>query len=70
MADFAEQEVTNRFWQNKLIDALERSKPFRRFKDIIDTYDTLREQWLTYKHTRYTEWVKEKLEWALSEGNS
>ena len=69
MVDFAEQEVSNRFWQSKLIDALERSKPFRRFKDIVDTYDALREQWFAYKHTRYTEWVKEKLEWALSEDN-
>jgi Uncharacterised protein family (UPF0158) len=66
MADFAENEVSNRFWQSKLIDALERSKPFRRFKDVVDTYNPLREQWFTYKHTRYTEWVKEKVSKILS----
>jgi hypothetical protein len=61
MADFAES-IDNPKLQNKLISALNRSKPFRNFKWQIDNSGEYRQQWFQFKKTRYIQWVIEQIE--------
>ncbi len=60
-ADFAES-IDDKRLQNKLINALNRSKPFRNFKQQIDNSGKYRELWFDFKKNRYIEWVKEQIE--------
>jgi Uncharacterised protein family (UPF0158) len=60
MRDFAEDEVQSEVWQGRLFDALNQNKPFRRFKEIIDSHPQIREDWFAFKRLRYAAWVKEK----------
>jgi hypothetical protein len=61
MADFTE-EVDNPFIRERLINALNRSKPFRNFKRVIDDSGKYRERWFGFKHQRYVEWVKNQID--------
>jgi len=61
MTDFAEN-IDNDQLREKLINALNRSKPFRNFKWIIDNSGEYRQQWFDYKKSRYIEWVKDQIE--------
>lgn len=61
MADFAES-IENAQLREKLINALNRPKPYRNFKWVIDNSGEYRQQWFDYKKSRYIEWVKDQIE--------
>ncbi len=61
MADFAESVEDNRL-QNRLIDALNKRKPFQNFKWQIDNSVEFRQQWFDYKKMRYIQWINEQIE--------
>jgi hypothetical protein len=61
MADFTEG-IDNAGLQNKLINALNRSKPFQNFKWQIDNSGEYRQQWFEFKKMRYIQWVKEQID--------
>lgn len=61
MMDFAES-VEDVQLRDRLIDSLNRSKPFKNFKWIIDNSGDYREKWFEFKSKRYIEWVKDKIE--------
>jgi len=61
MADFAESIDDERI-RRKLMNALNRSKPFRNFKWAIDNSGEYRDQWFEFKKNRYIEYVKEQIE--------
>lgn len=60
MADFAEQ-LTDERLQTALIEALNRSKPFRGFKHIIDHAGPQRQHWFDFKSKRFMEWTEAQL---------
>ena len=57
MANFTES-VEDVQLRDRLIDSLNRSKPFRNFKRIIDNSGDYREKWFEFKEAKYIEWVK------------
>ena len=61
MVDFAES-VDNVKLQDRLFNALNRSKPFRNFKWQIDNSGEYRELWFAYKRDRYINFVKKQIE--------
>lgn len=61
MADFAEKVDDTRL-QDKLINALNRPKPFQNFKWQIDNSGVYRQQWFDFKKMRYIEWIKEQID--------
>lgn len=61
MADFAEI-VDDTSLQNKLINVLNRPKPFQNFKWQIDNSGEYRQQWFDFKKKRYIKWVKEQID--------
>ena len=60
MADFAEQ-ITERELQDKLLNALNRKKPFREFMFVIDNAGEQRKSWFNFKNKRYVEWTEKQL---------
>lgn len=60
MNDFTEQ-ITDTTLQNKLANALNRNKPFREFKFVIDNEGEHRQSWFDFKNKRYIEWTEEQL---------
>lgn len=67
MAGFAEQVADAPAMQEQLITALNRSKPFRNFKFIIDNAGPYREQWFAFKNARQQDLVKKQLELLLED---
>jgi len=61
MADFAES-IDNVKLQDRLINALNKSKPFRNFKWEIDNSGDHRQEWFAFKKIRYIEHVKRQVE--------
>lgn len=61
MVDFAET-VDDARLQHKLINALNRPKPFQNFKWHIDNSGEYRQQWFDFKKKRYIQWVQEQAE--------
>ncbi|MBN2777957.1 MAG: hypothetical protein JXR36_09950 [Bacteroidales bacterium] len=61
MADFAES-VEDINLQKKLINALNRPKPFRNFMWNIDNSGDYRQKWFQFKNKRYIQWVTEQIE--------
>jgi hypothetical protein len=61
MADFAES-IDHSKLRERLINALNRPKPFRNFKWQIDNSGEFRQVWFDYKNQRYIEWIKDQLE--------
>ena len=61
MADFAEV-VEDINLQKKLINALNRPKPFRNFMWNIDNSGDYRQKWFQFKNKRYIQWVTEQIE--------
>lgn len=62
MQDFAEQ-VNDSFIRTRLLEALERRKPFSNFKDAVDNSGNYREQWFAFKDKRNIEWVEDALKY-------
>jgi hypothetical protein len=60
MTDFAES-IDNVELQEKLIDALNKSHPFRNFKWQIDNSGDYRQEWFNFKKTRYINWIKDQI---------
>ena len=69
MVEFAEQLSDNDKLKNQLINALNRKKPFREFKDIIDNAGKYRQQWFDFKQAQLLQWVRDKFDEA-TEGKS
>ena len=61
MADFAEG-VANAGIQDRLINALNRPKPFQNFKFQIDNSGEYRQQWFDFNKMRYVLWVKKQID--------
>lgn len=61
MEDFAES-IDDAWLQEKLIHALNKSKPFRNFKWVIDNSGEYRQRWFDFKKARYIQVVKDKIE--------
>ncbi len=49
----------------RLQAALNRPKPFKAFKHVIDNSGKYREQWFAYKDARMQEWVVEEFDRAM-----
>jgi len=60
MVDFAET-IDNEELQDKLVDLLRKSKPFRNFKWQIDNSGEYRQKWFDYKKMCYIKFVKEQI---------
>ncbi len=61
MASFAET-VDNELFHERLINALNRTKPFRNFKYEIDNSGDYRQKWFSFKRMMLEEWVKEEID--------
>ena len=62
MADFAEQLKDGNRLKDRLFDALNKNKPFSRFKLEIDNSGEFRQKWFDFKLAKLENWVTEKLE--------
>ncbi len=62
MADFAEQLDDSNKLKTKLINALNKRKPFREFKFVIDNSGEYRQKWFDFKNEQLQQWVKDKFE--------
>ncbi|MBK8875140.1 MAG: hypothetical protein IPN13_15000 [Bacteroidetes bacterium] len=60
MANFTEQLNDNDKIKNELINALNKKKPFREFKFIIDNHGLYRQQWFDFKNAQLKQWVSDK----------
>ena len=60
MADYAEL-VDDSALREKLIDALNRPKPFGNFKWIVDNSGDYRQKWFEFKNQEYIEWVEARI---------
>ena len=61
MVHFAES-VDDKKLQNKLINVLNKPKPFQNFKWQIDNSGEYRQQWFDFKKIRYIQWVKKQID--------
>lgn len=68
MVDFAES-VDDKMIGGKLINALNRTKPFHNFKWQIDNSGEYRQQWFDFKKMRYMQWVKEQIDFKNEDLN-
>jgi hypothetical protein len=60
MANFTEQLNDNEKLKNELLKALNKKKPFREFKFVIDNSGAYRQQWFDFKNAKLKQWVKGK----------
>jgi hypothetical protein len=67
MEDFAEYKVTDKL-QEQLFGALNRQKPFRNFKNLIDQSE-YRQEWFDYKQKRLEERAWEIISEDLNDGD-
>jgi hypothetical protein len=61
MGEFA-GNVKDEALRNKLFQSLNRPKPFRHFKEIIDNSGDFRDEWFAFRDSKYIELVKEQLD--------
>ena len=61
MDDFTEQLADERALQQRLIEALNKPKPFNRFKSVIDNAGQYRQQWFAFKNAWQQAWVEKQL---------
>lgn len=62
-------QVENEEIKRKLVSALNRGKPFKNFKYIVDNHEDTRQHWFKFKAYKYQEWVKDFLEIWEQENN-
>lgn len=67
MANFTNQLYDNDKIKNELIKALNKKKPFREFKFVIDNSGVYRQQWFDFKNAQLKLWVIEKFDEATSD---
>jgi len=60
MEGFAEN-VGKLDFREQLVSALNRSNPFRNFKNKIDNSGKYREEWFAYKNSCYIQFVKDQV---------
>lgn len=60
MEDFA-YSLTDEKFRDKIIDQLSRRRPFRNFKNLIDSSD-YRQSWFDFKKNAYIDFVKKQIE--------
>jgi hypothetical protein len=56
MADFADSLSDSHRLKSRLINALNRKKPFREFKFVIDNSGEYRQMWFDFKNRKLQEW--------------
>ncbi len=61
MEDFAENLNENKQLQGRLLYALNKRKPFREFKFIIDNSGDFRQQWFDFKNNWQQDFVEQEL---------
>lgn len=61
MEEFTE-EVSDEKFRNRLINALNRPKPFRNFKFEIDGNSSYRQKWFDFRNQKMIDWVKNQIE--------
>ena len=66
MANFTNQLNETDKIKKELIKALNKKKPFREFKFVIDNSGVYRLQWFDFKHAQLKLWVIEKFHEATS----
>lgn len=69
MENFAEQLEGNDKLRSELFYALNKRKPFREFKWVIDNSGDYRQQWFDYKSEVLKEWVVDKFKESTEENN-
>ncbi len=62
MEGFTESLSDSNHLKNKLIAALNRKKPFREFKFVIENSGEYRKMWFDYKNQKLIEWVNDSIE--------
>jgi len=60
MYEFVETLSDSNRLKDKLTDALNKKKPFREFKFVIENSGGYRQKWFDFKNLRMEEWVKER----------
>lgn len=60
MEDFI-SVISNENIRLRFEDAIGYKKPFQNFKQLLQNYPDLREQWFAYKEHRYIEFVREQI---------
>ena len=60
MTDFTEQ-LANPTLKAELLNALNKKKPFREFKQIIDNAGNFRQEWFDFKNESYYHWIAKQL---------
>jgi len=55
-------EIPDERFRNKLVNALNKPKPFRNFKIEIDKESDYRQSWFDFKKQKMIEWVKDQIE--------
>jgi len=61
MENFINTIDSNRM-KSQLMGALNKSKPFRNFKHVIDNSGKYRQQWFDYKKDQNIEWIQDLLQ--------
>ena len=61
MEDFA-HSVSKQAVKSRLLDALSRNKPFRRFKDIVHSGESLRDEWHAFHDDALAQYARNWLE--------
>jgi len=62
MADFVESLSDSNKLKSRLISALNKNKPFREFKFVIDNSGEYRQQWFDFKTRKLQEWVTDNFD--------
>ncbi len=62
MADFVETLYDSNKLKDKLIDALNKRRPFREFKFAIDNSGEYRQKWFAFKNEKMQEWVMKRFD--------
>ena len=62
MVEFMEQVIDAKL-KNQLANALNRNKPFREFKDVLDESGEQRTEWFSFKNEKLNEWVVKQLDY-------
>lgn len=66
MANFAES-ISDPWFKDKVIDALEHRKPFQNFKRWVEGNEPYRTEWFAFRDAAYSEWIQQQAEWLLQE---
>lgn len=61
MEDFL-AEIEDAHFRSRLSETLNKPKPFRHFKNIVDQNEVFRQKWFAFKNQRMIAWVKKQLE--------